>query len=74
MLTLKDLEVICVAARQKGFGDSAPVKLCANASGVAAYAKIELNAAANLDAGSFIETGTGETVLEGPELVLNQPA
>lgn len=73
MITLKDMEDLCAVARSKGMGDDVLIKFCAGATGVDANAKIELNAAVNMVAGSFIETAPGsETVLEAPEIVLNQ--
>lgn len=71
MLTLKRLEEITDAARSKGAPDTTPVKFCAGA-GVEANAKIDMNAAANFSAGSYLENPTEEVVLEAPELVLNQ--
>lgn len=72
MLKLKELERFCAKAREHGLGDEAEVKFCAGNDGVPANAKIQLNAAANIVAGSYLENPSEEIQLEAPELVLNQ--
>lgn len=72
MLTLKRLEIILDNARAKGASDDTAVKFCAGADGVTPNMKIDLNAAANFTAGSYLENPEEEVVLEAPVLVLNQ--
>lgn len=71
MLTLQRLEQLCAIARSKGAPDATPVRFAAGA-GVAENVKIELNAAANIRAGHYLENPEAEVELEGTELVLNQ--
>jgi hypothetical protein len=72
MLTIKRLEDILAVARSKGAPDDMEVRFCANASGVAANAIVEVNAAANFRAGYYLQNPLSEVVLEAPGLVLNQ--
>lgn len=71
-MTYGQLKALIAIANSKGMPDSAPVRFAAGATGVDANAKIEINEAANIRAGHYVESSSGETVLEAPELVFNQ--